>query len=115
MSPERSRRPTRSTTSTDIVCGSHNLIDEGYFDSGTMFDWWRRKARQNGAEYLTNEVVSREPAGRRGHRHHADVGESVNCGTLVNAAGPRAVEWRDGGAELPVEPRKRYTFMFMRS
>ena len=21
-----------------IICGSHNLVDEGYFDSGTMFE-----------------------------------------------------------------------------
>ena len=39
------------------VCGSHKLIDEGYFDSGTMSDWWRRKARQNGVEYVTAEVA----------------------------------------------------------
>ncbi len=42
----------------DIVCGSHNLVDEGYFDSGTMFDWWRKKRSANsGIEYLKNEVV----------------------------------------------------------
>ena len=33
-----------------ILCGSHNLVDEGWFDSGTVFDWWRRQARGNGVE-----------------------------------------------------------------
>ena len=45
-----------------IVLGSHNPVDEGYFDGATMFDWWRRKARQNGVEYVTNRVVVDRPA-----------------------------------------------------
>ena len=40
----------------DILLGCHNPRDEGYFDGATMFDWWRRKARQNGVEYVTAEV-----------------------------------------------------------
>lgn len=97
----------------DIICGSHNLVDEGYFDSGTIFDWWRRKARQHGVDYLTNEVVA---MGRMGDSVTDVVlasGETISCGTVVNASGPRAVETaRMAGLDLPVEPRKRYTFMF---
>lgn len=96
-----------------IVCGSHNLVDEGYFDSGTMFDSWRRKARGNGVEYLKNEVVG---IGRDGDRVTSITlasGESIAAGTVVNAAGPRAVLVANmAGLELPVEPRSRYTFMF---
>ena len=29
----------------DIIAGNHNLVDEGYFDGNTLFDWWRRSAR----------------------------------------------------------------------
>ena len=25
-----------------IIGGNHHLIDEGYFDCGTLFDCWRR-------------------------------------------------------------------------
>ena len=25
----------------DILLGSHNLKDEGYFEGNTMFEWWR--------------------------------------------------------------------------
>ncbi len=40
-------------------------------------------------------------------------GESIDCGTVVNASGPRAVlTSRMAGIELPVEPRKRYTYIF---
>jgi len=97
----------------DIVCGSHNLIDEGYFDGNSLFDWWKRKARANGAEYLANEVVA---IGRDGDRV-VDVtlasGETISCGTVVNASGPRAVLTANmAGLELPVEPRRRFTFMF---
>jgi glycine/D-amino acid oxidase-like deaminating enzyme len=39
-------------------------------------------------------------------------GESVNCGLLVNAAGPRATAVAAmAGLHLPVEPRRRYTFV----
>lgn len=97
----------------DIVCGSHNLIDEGYFDSGTMFDWWRRKARENGAEFVNGEVDSIQRSGHRVTGVTLASGEQVSCGTVVNAAGPRASAVAAmAGVELPVEPRKRYTFMF---
>ena len=96
-----------------IVCGSHNLVDEGYFDCGTMFDWLRKKARQNGAEYCTNEVVDIHHDGGRVRSVRLASGESISCGAVVNAAGPRAVEVaRMAGFELPVEPRKRFTFIF---
>ncbi|MCP5026534.1 MAG: FAD-binding oxidoreductase [Actinomycetia bacterium] len=97
----------------DIVCGSHNVVDEGYFDSGTMFDWWRRQARQRGVEYLGGEVTDVQRDGQRITGVSLASGEQVQCGTLVNATGPRAVELaRMAGLHLPVEPRKRYTFVF---
>jgi len=97
----------------DIVAGSHNLIDEGYFDGATMFDWWRRKARQNGIEYVTNEVVSIERNGGAISSVTLKTGEIVTAGIVVNASGPRAAVTADmAGFDLPVEPRRRYTFVF---
>ena len=32
----------------DIVLGSINRVNEGYWDGATVFDWWRRQARQRG-------------------------------------------------------------------
>jgi len=99
----------------DIVAGSHNLIDEGYFDGATLFDWWRRSAREKGVEYLANEVIAigRNAAGTRVESVTLKSGEVVSCGTVVNASGPRAIlTSRMAGIEIPVEPRKRYTFIF---
>lgn len=96
-----------------IVLGSHNLNDEGYFDGNTMFDWWRRKARQNGVEYLTNKVVSMQRTGGCIESVTLKSGEVIAAGHVVNASGPRAIETaRMAGVEIPVEPRRRYTFIF---
>lgn len=96
-----------------ILLGSHNPVDEGYFDGATMFDWWRRKARQNGVEYITNEVVSLQRDGDRIESVTLASGEVVAAGFVVNASGPRAaVTAGMAGFNLPVEPRRRYTFIF---
>ena len=40
-------------------------------------------------------------------------GEVIQAGVVVNASGPRAaLTARMAGLELPVEPRRRYTFVF---
>ncbi len=99
----------------DIVAANHNLLDEGYFDGNTLFDWWRRSARERGVEYLTNEVVAMNTnaSGTRVESVVLKSGEVISCGTVVNASGPRAVlTSRMAGIEIPVEPRKRYTFIF---
>ncbi len=113
MTPEEIAQAYPFYNVDDIVCGSHNLVDEGYFDSGTMFDWWRKMARRNGVEYLENEVVAINRTDDTVTSVTLASGEVVSCGTVVNASGPRAVETaKMAGLELPVEPRKRYTFMF---
>ncbi len=99
----------------DIIGANHNLIDEGYFDGNTLFDWWKRSARERGVEYLTNEVVSmsRNDNGTKVTGVTLKSGETIACGTVVNASGPRAIlTSRMAGIEIPVEPRKRYTFIF---
>ena len=99
----------------DIVLGSHNPVDEGYWDGITVFDWWRRSARERGAEYLKNEVVAmtRSADGKRVESVTLASGEVIGCGTVVNASGPRAVlTARMAGIDIPVEPRKRFTFIF---
>ncbi|MCA8869980.1 MAG: FAD-binding oxidoreductase [Rhodobacteraceae bacterium] len=99
----------------DIIGGNHNLVDEGYFDGNTLFDWWRRRAREAGVEFLKGEVVAMTlvPGGSRVASLRLASGEEVQCGWLVNASGPRAARVaRMAGIELPVEPRKRYTFVF---
>jgi glycine/D-amino acid oxidase-like deaminating enzyme len=99
----------------DIIAGNHNLIDEGYFDGGTLFDWWKRSAKERGVEYCTNQVVAmtKNAAGTRIESVTLETGEVISCGTVVNASGPRAIlTSRMAGIEIPIEPRKRFTFIF---
>lgn len=115
-SPEEIKAAYPFYTVDDIVCGSHNLVDEGYFDSGTMFTWFRRQARQRGVEYTRGEVVGLDRRGGTVTGVRLGSGEVVTVaagGTVVNAAGPRAsLVAAMAGIELPVEPRKRYSFVF---
>jgi glycine/D-amino acid oxidase-like deaminating enzyme len=99
----------------DIVLGSINKVDEGYFDGATMFDWWKRQARERGVEYIENEVVgiTRNAAGNRVESVTLKSGEVIGCGQVVNASGPRAaLTAAMAGITVPVEPRKRFTWIF---
>ena len=98
-----------------IILGSHNTLNEGYFDGGTVFDWWRRIARERGVEYIQGEVVAMT-LGAGGSRVDSVTlanGDQIACGQVVNASGPRAARTAAmAGIEIPVEPRKRYTWVF---
>ncbi|RYG90741.1 FAD-binding oxidoreductase [Loktanella sp. IMCC34160] len=99
----------------DIVLGSINTRDEGYWDGGTLFEWFRRKAMEQGAEYVAAEVtgMTLNAAGTRVDSVTLACGEVVSCGHLVNASGPRAARTAAmAGIDIPVEPRKRYTWVF---
>ena len=97
----------------DIVLGSINTKDEGYWDGGTVFDWLRRSSHERGVEYVANEVVSMTRAGDKITHVTLASGEVISCGHVVNASGPRAAHTAAmAEIELPVEPRKRLTWVF---
>ncbi len=99
----------------DIVCGSHNLINEGYYDGNTVFDWWRRSAKEHGSEYIENEVVGIQVDQDQTQVESVQLatGERIQCGAIVNASGTRASGIAAMlGIDLPVEARKRYTYIF---
>ena len=115
MSAEDIKRDYPFYNVDDIIGANHNLINEGYFDGGTVFDWWKRSAKERGAEYITNEVVlmTKNTAGTDVESVTLKSGDIVHCGKVVNASGPRAARTAAmAGLEVPVEPRKRYTFIF---
>ncbi|MDA7423553.1 NAD(P)/FAD-dependent oxidoreductase [Thalassococcus lentus] len=115
MTPEDIRAEYPFYNLDDILLGSINTNDEGYFDGGAVFDWFRRSAREKGAEYIANEVASMTRA-RNGSSVQSVTlksGEVIACGTLVNASGPRAARTAAmAGIDIPVEPRKRFTWIF---
>ena len=90
-------------------------MDEGYWDGGTVFEWWRRSARERGVEYLSGEVVemTKSANGRRIESVTLASGDTVSCGQLVNATGPRGARTaKMADIVIPVEPRKRFTWIF---
>ena len=96
----------------DLVLGSINTRDEGYFDGSTVFDWFRRQARAAGVDYVADEVVAMERAPGRLTAVVLASGRRVACGAVVNASGPRGARTASmAGISLPIEPRKRYTWV----
>jgi len=115
MTPENIKRDYPFYNVDDIVLGSINRVNEGYFDGNAVCDWWRRQSRERGVEYIHNEVVAMtlNGAGTGVESVTLATGEVIACGKLVNASGPRAVlTARMAGIEIPVEPRKRYSWVF---
>jgi len=99
----------------DVILGSHNARDEGYWDGGAVFEWFRRKAQDNGAEFIAGEVagLEKDRSGSRVEAVQLSSGERIACGVVVNAAGPRAARVAGMiGRDIPVEPRKRFSWVF---
>lgn len=96
-----------------IRLGSHGTRDEGYFDGTTMFDWWRRLARERGVTFLADTVTAIDTTGGQVRGVTCASGTRLGADRVVNAAGPRSAQVaRMAGVDLPVEPRKRYTWVF---
>jgi len=115
MTPDEIQRDYPFYNLEGIVAASHNLQDEGYYDGNTVFDWWKRSARENGVEYLSNEVIGlkKNARGTAINKVILSSGEEIVCGKVVNASGPRAeLTAAMAGINIPVEPRKRYSYIF---
>ena len=115
MNPEEIKKNYPFYNVDDIVLGSINTVDEGFWDGTAVFDWWRRQAGERGVEYISNEVVSmtKNAAGTRVESVTLKSGETISCGQVVNASGPRAARTAGmAGITVPVEPRKRFSWVF---
>jgi glycine/D-amino acid oxidase-like deaminating enzyme len=97
----------------DLGGASWGARDEGWFDSMGLLNGFRRAARALGAEYVENAVTGLTVESGKVVSATLASGEVVACGALVNAAGPRAQQVAAmAGLSIPVEPRKRYSFVF---
>lgn len=115
MTPEQIKEAYPFYNVDDILLGSINLVDEGFWDGTAVFDWWRRSAQERGVEYIQNEVVAmtKNAAGTRIESVTLKSGEVIACGQVLNTSGPRAIETaKMAGITVPVEPRKRYSWLF---
>ena len=112
MSPDEIKAEYPFYAVDDLVLGSINTKDEGYFDGYTMFDWFRRQARARGIEYVTNEVTAINRKGDRIESVTLATGEVVFCGQVVNSSGTRGAKMAAmAGITIPIEPRKRYSWI----
>ena len=114
LTPDQIKAAYPFYTVDDLVLGSINTVDEGYFDGITLFDWFRRQARARGVEYLANEVVAltRNAAGTRVESVTLASGQVVACGQVVNASGTRGARTAAmAGIQIPIAPRKRFTWV----
>lgn len=97
----------------DIDSGCLNLVDEGAFNAFGMVQWLCNAARDNGVEYIDNEVVYVNLDGNKVRSIKLQTGEQITLDALVNAAGTRAATIsRMVGIDLPIEARRRYTYIF---
>jgi len=103
-----------SWLSTDgVAAGAFGRSGEGWIDPSSLMMLLRKAAQARGVEYLHDEVVGIEVAGQRAVTVALAGGDRIGCGKLVNAAGPQAGKVAAlAGLALPVEPRKRFVFVF---
>ena len=95
-----------------VTLGSLNTKDEGYFEGITVFDWFRKMARRQGAEYIQDEVMGITREGNRVTGVTLASGAVVAAGAVVNASGTRGAKVAAmAGITIPIEPRKRYAFL----
>lgn len=97
----------------DILLASYGRSGEGWFSNTGLMNGFKAKAREFGAEYVTDEVVAIGRAGDAVTSVTLKSGAVVQAGHIVNASGPRAaLTARMAGLDVPVEPRKRTSFVF---
>lgn len=96
----------------DIELASYGRSGEGWFNNTGLMYGFKAKARDLGAEYVTDEVIAIGKEGNRITSVTLKSGQTVSCGTLVNASGAHAaLTARMAGLDVPVEPRKRTLFV----
>ncbi|WP_372803871.1 NAD(P)/FAD-dependent oxidoreductase [Paracoccus seriniphilus] len=97
----------------DILLASYGNSGEGWFNNTGLMYGFKAKAREQGAEYVTDEVVAIGREGDSVTTVTLKSGAVIKAGNIVNAAGPRAaLAARMAGLDVPVEPRKRSLFVF---
>ena len=95
-----------------VAKGSFGASGEGWLDAATLLADFKEKAQAGGANFITSRVTALERAGHRITAVRLCDGRRIACGDVVNAAGAWAgAVAHMAGAELPVEPRKRFVFV----
>lgn len=100
----------------DVAAATFGLAEEGWFDPLAALAEVRAGAARLGARYLRDEVTDVDVHDGRVARVHLREGAAIECGNVVNAAGPGAAAVSAAvGDPVPVEPRKRTVCVFRAS
>ena len=95
-----------------LTLASLGLSGEGWFDGYALLTAFARKARAQGARYLTAEAAGLTLANARVTGVSLADGSTIACANLVNAAGPWAAHIaRWAKIDLPVTARRRTVFV----
>lgn len=95
-----------------LAGGCFGLSGEGWVDPYSLMSLLRKTAVAQGAEVIAGEVAAITRQGNRITGVTLASGESIGCGTLVNAAGAGGGHLAAmAGIELDVGPRKRYVYV----
>ena len=113
LSPDELSHRYPWLTTEDLAGGSLGTAGEGWFDATALMQAFQQSARASGVTYVTGEVTGILSFGGRVDAVMLSDGRLIECGTLVNAAGPRAGALATfAGVDLPVVPRRRNVYSF---
>ena len=97
----------------DILLASYGRSGEGWFNNTGLMYGFKNKARELGADYITDEVMAIQRDGNRVTGVELKSGQTISAGTIVNASGvSAALTARMAGLDVPIEPRKRTLFVY---
>jgi FAD-dependent oxidoreductase domain-containing protein 1 len=96
-----------------IAAGAYGRSGEGWFDAHAMLSLFRKALKTRAVDLIGASVTGIGREGKRVTSVTLDNGDTLEAGTVVNAAGPNAGRVSAmAGIALPVEPRKRSVFVF---
>lgn len=99
--------------SHDVTAGGYGASGEGWLDPALLLQHLKIEARALGVTFVMGEVVAIERDGSRVDGVTLAEGMRIAAAHIVNCAGPFAgAVARLAGVDLPVEPRKRFIFVF---
>ncbi|XP_040182120.1 FAD-dependent oxidoreductase domain-containing protein 1 [Rana temporaria] len=141
-SPEQLKNKFPWINTQDVALASYGLENEGWFDPWTFLHALKRKALSMGVEFCQGEVTGFDSVAEEMVTSEGDPvtvttiknaivsmpysleSQPVECSAVINAAGAWSAKVAEmagvglgnpntaQGTKLPVEPRKRYVYMF---
>lgn len=98
----------------DIAAGSFGYPNSGWFDAHCLTMAFKNKAKSLGVEYIKDTVVGINSNDQQVTQVILASGAVLTGGKIINASGPQAatISKMAGINDLPVNPRKRFVFLF---